>query len=128
MASFRQRLLLSELRQQGIRDPAVLDVMNAIPRERFVDPSLSGQAYSNAALPIGLAAILGTMLTPYIRAKTEAEGKVSAPTLGDRGWRNRILILGLLVGQPVWTLAGIAVVANLAALHRLYIALRRSGT
>lgn len=53
MVSFRQRLLLSELRQQGIRDPAVLDAMNAIPRERFVDPSLSGQAYSNAALPIG---------------------------------------------------------------------------
>ncbi|GBF25823.1 protein-L-isoaspartate O-methyltransferase [bacterium MnTg02] len=53
MASFRQRLLLSELRQQGIRDPAVLDAMNAVPRERFIDPSLSGQAYSNTALPIG---------------------------------------------------------------------------
>lgn len=51
--SIDQRLLLSELRQQGIKDPAVLDAMKSVPRERFVDHSLEGEAYCNTALPIG---------------------------------------------------------------------------
>ncbi len=73
---------------------------------------------------MGLAALLGTMLTPYIRAKTEAQGKNSVNTIGERGWRNRIMVVGLLLSQPVWTMAAIAVVANLSALHRLIHALR----
>ncbi len=80
---------------------------------------------AEAALVLGLAALLGTMLTPYVRAKTEAEGKSSLATIGDRGVRNHILVVGLLMNQPVWTLGAVAVVANFAAIHRLAHALRR---
>ena len=80
---------------------------------------------SDTALLLGLAALLGSMLTPYVRAKTEAEGMNSLAVIGDRGWRNRILIVGLLLGQPVWTLGAIALVANFSAIHRLILALRK---
>ena len=80
---------------------------------------------SKAALLVGLAALMGSMLTPYVRAKSEAEGKNTLATIGDRGWRNRILIVGLLLGQPVWTLVAIAAVANFSAIHRLLYSLRK---
>jgi len=80
---------------------------------------------SKVVLGLGLAALLGAMMTPYVRAKTEAEGKSSTATVGARGVRNHILVAGLLLSQPVWTLVAIAVVANLSALHRLNLALRR---
>ncbi len=78
---------------------------------------------SETALLLGLAALLGSALTPYIRAKTEAEGKKSIVTIGDRSWRNRILVVGLFAGQPVWTLAAIAAVANFSAIRRLAYAM-----
>ena len=78
---------------------------------------------SETALLLGLAALLGSVLTPYIRAKTEAEGKKSIPTIGDRGWRNRILVVGLIAGQPLWTLAAIAAVTNFSAIRRLIFAM-----
>ncbi|MCI0867480.1 MAG: CDP-alcohol phosphatidyltransferase family protein [Chloroflexi bacterium] len=78
---------------------------------------------SETALLLGMAALLGSALTPYIRAKTEAEGKKSIPTIGDRGWRNRILVVGLIAGQPLWTLAAIAAVTNFSAIRRLIFAM-----
>ena len=78
---------------------------------------------SETALLLGLAALLGSALTPYVRAKTEAEGKQSIRTIGDRGWRNRILVVGLIAGQPIWTLAAIAAVANFSAIRRLVFAM-----
>ena len=83
---------------------AILDAV----LDRYIDLIVIGAlTYSAAdsALLVGLAALMGSALTPYVRAKTEAEGKGSIATIGDRGWRNRILIVGLLAGQPVWTLA-----------------------
>ena len=108
----------------GSREGAILDAV----LDRYIDLLVIGAlAYlaAETTLLLGLAALLGTALVPYIRAKTEAEGKASIPTIGDRGWRNRILIVGLFLGQPVWTLGAIAVVANFAALHRLIIAIRK---
>ncbi len=78
---------------------------------------------SETAFLLGLAALLGSALTPYVRAKTEAEGKTSILTIGDRNWRNRILVVGLFAGQPVWTLAAIAAVANFSAVRRLIFAM-----
>ena len=78
---------------------------------------------SETALLLGLAALLGSALTPYVRAKTEAEGKKSILTIGDRGWRNRILVVGLIAAQPLWTLAAIAAVANFSAIRRLIFAM-----
>ncbi len=48
-----QNLLIAELSRQGIKDPAVLDAIKSVPRERFVDHLLESEAYCNRALPIG---------------------------------------------------------------------------
>ena len=79
---------------------------------------------SEVVLLVGLAALMGSMLTPYVRAKSEAEGKSSVATLGDRGWRDHVLVVGLLLGQPIWTLGAIALIANFSVVHRLVHALR----
>ena len=104
-----------------------LTYLIAVVLDRYTDFLIGGLTFLTAdtALLLGLTALLGSMLTPYVRAKTEAEGKVSIPTMGDRGWRNRILIVGLLLGQPVWTLAAIAMVANFSVVHRLMHAMRK---
>ncbi|MCH8848323.1 MAG: CDP-alcohol phosphatidyltransferase family protein [Chloroflexi bacterium] len=96
--------------------------------DRYTDFLIGGLSFltSEIALLTGLAALLGSVVTPYVRAKTEAESKKSIPTAGDRGWRNRILIVGLLLSQPIWTLGAVAVVANIAAVHRLFYAMRKS--
>lgn len=95
--------------------------------DRYTDFLIGGLSFltSDIVLLIGLAALLGSMVTSYVRARSEAEGKGSILTAGDRGWRNRILIVGLLLSQPVWTLGAIAVVANIAAVHRLFYAMRK---
>jgi protein-L-isoaspartate(D-aspartate) O-methyltransferase len=48
----RQRLV-EELRSLGITDLAVLHAFATVPRHRFVPEAVRGQAYQNAALPIG---------------------------------------------------------------------------
>lgn len=44
--------LVDELRDKGIQDERVLDAINHVPRERFLDPVLSHRAYEDNALPI----------------------------------------------------------------------------
>jgi len=104
-----------------------LTYLTAVVMDRYTDFLIGGLSFltSDTALLLGLAALLGSMLTPYVRARTEAEGKSSITTIGDRGWRNRVLIVGLLLGQPIWTLGIIALIANFSALHRLTYALRK---
>jgi protein-L-isoaspartate(D-aspartate) O-methyltransferase len=46
--------LVRLLQQEGIRDERVLAAMQQVPRHRFVDAALVGQAYEDTALPIGL--------------------------------------------------------------------------
>ena len=70
----------------GSREGAILDAV----LDRYTDLLVIGAlVYLTAglALLLGLAALIGSMLTPYVRAKIEAEGKASVPTIGDRGWR-----------------------------------------
>ena len=57
--------LIQELRQQGIRDERVLEVMSRIERHQFVEEALKSEAYKNRALPIGHAQ---TISQPYIVA------------------------------------------------------------
>ena len=115
---------LARTQGTGSREGAIFDAV----LDRYTDFLVIGTLVyvtGDSALLVGLAALLGAMLTPYIRAKTEAQGKNSVNTVGERGWRNRIMVVGLLLGQPFWTMAAIAVVANFSALHRLTFALRR---
>jgi protein-L-isoaspartate(D-aspartate) O-methyltransferase len=49
----RQWMVEHQLREWGIYDPQVLDVMGRVPRERFVPESQRDAAYYDGALPIG---------------------------------------------------------------------------
>ena len=71
MTSERTReRLIQRLRDEGIRDERVLEVMRQVPRHIFVDEALASRAYENTALPIGMKQ---TISQPYIVARmTEA--------------------------------------------------------
>lgn len=66
----RQKMVKNQLMQRGIKDPGVLEAMEKIPRDRFVEEALVGEAYNDHPLPIGYKQ---TISQPYIVAlMTEA--------------------------------------------------------
>lgn len=71
MTSQRTRdRLVQRLRDQGISDERILDVINSTPRHVFVDEALAHRAYEDIALPIGFNQ---TISQPFIVARmTEA--------------------------------------------------------
>jgi protein-L-isoaspartate(D-aspartate) O-methyltransferase len=71
MTSARTReRLVQRLREQGIRNEAVLERFRVLPRHAFVDEALATRAYEDNALPIGLGQ---TISQPYVVARmTEA--------------------------------------------------------
>ncbi len=66
MVNKRMQTLLMQLRQQGIQDERLLQALEVVPRERFVDEALSHKAYDNTALPIGSGQ---TISQPYMVAR-----------------------------------------------------------
>lgn len=48
-----RRRLVEQIREMGVTDSAVLEVMLSIPRHIFVEEALATRAYENTALPIG---------------------------------------------------------------------------
>jgi len=67
MTSQRTRNRLTDrLREQGILNEAVLQVMASTPRHLFVDEALAHRAYEDTALPIGNSQ---TISQPYIVAR-----------------------------------------------------------
>lgn len=71
MTSRRTReRLISRLREKGIADQRVLDVLLATPRHLFLDEALAHRAYEDTSLPIGFNQ---TISQPYTVARmTEA--------------------------------------------------------
>ena len=71
MTSARTRdRLVQRLRDQGIRNEAVLEQIRDVPRHLFVDEALASRAYEDTALPIGMGQ---TISQPYVVAcMTEA--------------------------------------------------------
>ena len=71
MTSARTReRLVQRLRENGIRNPAVLDRIRSVPRHLFVDEAIASRAYEDTALPIGFGQ---TISQPWIVARmTEA--------------------------------------------------------
>jgi protein-L-isoaspartate(D-aspartate) O-methyltransferase len=61
----RLAMVREQLRARGIRDERVLEAMARVPRERFVPAERRGEAYVDAALPIGRGQ---TISQPYIVA------------------------------------------------------------
>ena len=62
----RRERMVRQLSERGIVSRKVLEAMNAVPRELFVDEALRGKAYSDASLPIGQTQ---TISQPWIVAR-----------------------------------------------------------
>ena len=69
-AADRRRMVDQQIRARGIKNPAVLDAVERVPRHLFVPPGVRHQAYEDTPLPIGYSQ---TISQPYIVAyMTEA--------------------------------------------------------
>lgn len=113
MTSARTReRLMARLKEQGIRNPAVLNLIRSTPRHLFVDEALASRAYEDTALPIGLGQ---TISQPYIVARmTEA--------LLEDGVPHKVLEVGTGCGYQTLILAKLVpqvfTVERLAALQQ----------
>ncbi len=109
---------LARERQMSSAEGALLDSV----LDRYVDFFLLGAMILVAPqehLWPGLLALLGTTAVPYIRARSEAEGKSTIASVGSRSIRIILLILSLLLHQILWGLIAIALISNIAAIHRM---------
>jgi protein-L-isoaspartate(D-aspartate) O-methyltransferase len=61
----RARMVATQIAARGVRDARVLDAMRAVPREAFVDPQRTDEAYTDMPLAIGHGQ---TISQPYIVA------------------------------------------------------------
>lgn len=96
MTSQRTRdRLISRLKEQGIADQAVLEVLARTPRHIFLDEALSHRAYEDSALPIGYQQ---TLSQPYIVA-------LMTELLLSLGPRKRVLEIGTGSGYQTAILA-----------------------
>lgn len=90
---YRKIELLMTLRNQGIRDQAILEAIERTPREKFLDESFQAQAYADQALPIACGQ---TISQPYVVAfmtdklKLERDHKVLEIGTGS-GYQTAIL-------------------------------------
>lgn len=67
MTSQRTRArMIERLREQGIRNEAVLAAIAAVPRHLFVEEALASRAYEDTALPLGMGQ---TISQPYVVAR-----------------------------------------------------------
>ena len=116
---------LARARQSGTKEGEILDAV----LDRYIDFAIIAALIwqTPVCLLAGLAALLGNQMVPYLRARTEAAGKVSVATFGSRDIRNMILVVGLLAGWYCTLLIMLALIANASALHRFYHATRRQA-
>lgn len=100
MTSQRARdRMVERLREQGIRDERVLNVMRALPRHAFIDEALASRAYEDTALPIGKAQ---TISQPWVVARmTEA--------LIEQGMPATVLEIGTGSGYQTAVLASLGI-------------------
>jgi len=63
--ALRQRMVVEQIRERGVKNPAVLRAMESVPREEFVPEEERGRAYEDGPLPIGMGQ---TISQPYIVA------------------------------------------------------------
>ena len=98
MTSQRTRdRLIRRLREQGIDNVQVLDVMRRVPRHLFVDEALAHRAYEDTALPIGYGQ---TISQPFIVAHM-------TQLLLEDGMPNSVLEIGTGCGYQTAVLASI---------------------
>ncbi len=85
-ASARLAMVESQLRPQGVSDPAVLDAMGKIAREKFLPPERRPLAYVDRAVLMGdgrflaAPAVLGSLLTQMMPVRGQHALVVGAGT------------------------------------------------
>lgn len=113
MTSQRTRdRLINRLREQGVVNELVLDVMRSVPRHLFVDEAISHRAYEDTALPIGYHQ---TISQPYTVAQmTQCLLAIGTP--------NSVLEIGTGCGYQTAVLANlfpqVYSVERIEALHK----------
>ena len=109
----RDRLVVS-LKEGGIRDPRVIEVVRNVPRHHFIDQALHSRAYENTALPIGHGQ---TISQPWVVARmTEA--------LIEFGMPQKVLEIGTGSGYQAAVLA--ALVPQVFTVERIEELLRQA--
>jgi len=118
MTSQRARdRLAATLKESGIRDPRVIEVIRNTPRHHFIDQALHSRAYENTALPIGHGQ---TISQPWVVARmTEA---LLEPF--DGGVPQKVLEIGTGSGYQAVVLA--ALVPQLFTVERIEELLRQA--
>jgi protein-L-isoaspartate(D-aspartate) O-methyltransferase len=115
MTSQRARdRLAASLKEDGINDPRVIEVIRTVPRHHFIDQALHSRAYENTALPIGHGQ---TISQPWVVARmTEA--------LLEFGLPEKVLEIGTGSGYQAVVLA--ALVPQLFTVERIEELLRQA--
>jgi protein-L-isoaspartate(D-aspartate) O-methyltransferase len=115
MTSQRARdRLAATLKDGGIRDPRVIEVIRNLPRHHFIDQALHSRAYENDALPIGHGQ---TISQPWVVARmTEA--------LLEFGVPQKVLEIGTGSGYQAAVLA--ALVQQVFTVERIEALLRQA--
>ena len=125
MTSQRTRgRLIERLRQEGIQNQQVLDVIYNTPRHIFVDEALASRAYEDTALPIGHGQ---TISQPYIVARmTEAlltGGPLARVLEVGTGCGYQAALLAQL-GDQIYTIERVEALVSLARQHFQELGLR----
>ena len=115
MTSQRTRdRLIQRLKEEGIMNPTVLEVIRNTPRHLFVDEALASRAYDDTSLPIGHGQ---TISQPYVVARmTEAllrDGPLNKVLEIGTGSGYQAAVLAHVVNE-VFTVERIAVLINQA--------------
>jgi protein-L-isoaspartate(D-aspartate) O-methyltransferase len=115
MTSQRARdRLVARLKEEGIADRRVLDVIGRLPRHLFIEEALASRAYEDTALPIGLSQ---TISQPWVVARmTEALIEDKVP--------DKVLEIGTGSGYQAAVLA--ALVKNVYTVERIEELLRNA--
>lgn len=113
-AEARRRMVETQVRARGIRDPRVLHAMATVPRHLFVPPESRRQAYLDSPLPIGHGQ---TISQPYmVAAMLEALDpgpEMKALEIGA-GSGYQAALLGMLC-REVWAVEIVEPLARRAA-------------
>ena len=110
----RQAMVDSQLRPQGVSDPAVIAAMSLVPRERFVPDEQKPLAYIDRAVPLGEgralppAAVLGLSLTALAPLRGERALVVGAAT----GYAAAVLTEMGMVTDAVESSSSLAAIAR----------------
>lgn len=120
MTSQRARdRLVASLKEGGITDARVIDVIRNTPRHHFIDQALHSRAYENTALPIGHGQ---TISQPWVVARmTEA---LLERVDGTSGVPQKVLEIGTGSGYQAAVLA--ALVPELFTVERIEELLRQA--